>query len=375
MSKKIDKNSSIPAYQQLAVLLKEQIMSENLEIDSYITPEVKLAKEYSVSRMTARAALEILQDEGIIMPDGPRGKKLAKKPENSANKKMEDRNDIIIGVYPFRAMQYDDIYFGKMLDGITAGALKNKLKLKFIHRQSPGSPDGAFIETLLKENIAGILWTGPFSYEGKERTELEENNVPVTLLNYKDVIGNADYVTSNHFGGTSFLMDSLFHMGHKRIAIISAYSSEFAFAKERLAAYKEAHKKYGIELSENLIVNIVNPENPIWKNDLYEKISYLMAKSKPDALFVSAGALLYPVMNNLMEIGLRIPYDISVVCFDEMNLPDNMPKVTCVRQQVEKAASLAIDILYKRINNKNAKRFEIVIDPEFIPGSSCTFCK
>ena len=374
MTKNIDKNSSVPVYQQLAILLKEQVLSQNQEIGSYITPEVKLAKEYSVSRMTARAALEILQDEGIIMPDGPRGKKIAKIPEDSSNKKMDISNDIIVGVYPFRAMQYDDIYFGKMLDGITDGALKNKLKLKFLHKQASDSPDGTFIKNLMKEDIGGILWTGPIPYEGRERLELEENGIPVVLFNSRDKLGKVDYVTSNHFGGASFLMDSLFHMGHKKIAVISTYS-EFEFSRERLEAYKETHKKYGIGISQSLMLSVSGPENPSWASDLKEKISALMTKSRPDAIFVSAGSLLYPVMKNLMEIGLRIPYDISVVCFDEINLPDNMPKVTCVRQQVEKTASLATDILHKRINNKNAKRFEITIDTEFIPGNSCGFCK
>lgn len=65
MKEKIDKNSKIPLYIQLADIFIENIeknMNENDKLDT----EREISKQYSLSRVTVRQALDYLQKNGYI---------------------------------------------------------------------------------------------------------------------------------------------------------------------------------------------------------------------------------------------------------------------------------------------------------------------
>ena len=59
-------DSIIPLYHQLKIILREKVESGEYKADQMIPSEVKLAREYNVSRATARKALEDLTREGLF---------------------------------------------------------------------------------------------------------------------------------------------------------------------------------------------------------------------------------------------------------------------------------------------------------------------
>ena len=72
-SEKVDPLSAIPAYAQLALIVRKQIESGQLEVDRPIPSETTLCQEYGVSRGTARRAVEMLRDHGLIVTVQGRG--------------------------------------------------------------------------------------------------------------------------------------------------------------------------------------------------------------------------------------------------------------------------------------------------------------
>ena len=56
----LDKNSLIPLYVQLENLLLEMIESGELKVGDIIPSENELSKNYSISRMTAKKAIDSL---------------------------------------------------------------------------------------------------------------------------------------------------------------------------------------------------------------------------------------------------------------------------------------------------------------------------
>ncbi|MGD9212780.1 MAG: GntR family transcriptional regulator [Desulfobacteraceae bacterium] len=63
---KIDKQSHLPAYVQLASILKQRISSGIYQSGSRLPSEVSLAKHFSLSTMTARQAIGVLVEEGLV---------------------------------------------------------------------------------------------------------------------------------------------------------------------------------------------------------------------------------------------------------------------------------------------------------------------
>lgn len=69
----IDTDSFTPAYYQLARLLYERIMSGGLRPGDRVPSENELSDRYDISRMTARKALSLLADEGLLRRDRGKG--------------------------------------------------------------------------------------------------------------------------------------------------------------------------------------------------------------------------------------------------------------------------------------------------------------
>lgn len=63
----LNKESSIPLYQQLIDAIVAQITSGQLKINDRIMTENELSKTYDVSRITVRKAIELLVEEGILI--------------------------------------------------------------------------------------------------------------------------------------------------------------------------------------------------------------------------------------------------------------------------------------------------------------------
>jgi DNA-binding GntR family transcriptional regulator len=70
---KIDLRSTVPAYRQLADILRAQIESGKLEPDSPVPSETTLVQQYGVARGTVRRAVEVLREAGLIVTVQGRG--------------------------------------------------------------------------------------------------------------------------------------------------------------------------------------------------------------------------------------------------------------------------------------------------------------
>lgn len=69
----IDPLSSVPVYRQVAAILRVRIESGELQPDRPVPSEAHLVQEFGIARGTARRAIEILRDEGLVITVHGRG--------------------------------------------------------------------------------------------------------------------------------------------------------------------------------------------------------------------------------------------------------------------------------------------------------------
>jgi LacI family transcriptional regulator len=73
------------------------------------------------------------------------------------------------------------------------------------------------------------------------------------------------------------------------------------------------------------------------------------------------------------EAGLRVPHDISVVGFDDIQgAAYNTPSLTTVRQPLARMGTLAAQTLLGRIESKKDEPKEIAVEPELVVRESTT---
>jgi GntR family transcriptional regulator len=69
----VDRDADRPVYKQIADILRAAITGGELAPGDRIPSEADLMARYGVSRMTARAAVQILTIEGLVGPEHGRG--------------------------------------------------------------------------------------------------------------------------------------------------------------------------------------------------------------------------------------------------------------------------------------------------------------
>ena len=70
---RVDPIAPVPPYRQIAEILRQRISSGQYRADARIPTESELVEEFEVARPTARRAMSVLREEGLIYTVPTRG--------------------------------------------------------------------------------------------------------------------------------------------------------------------------------------------------------------------------------------------------------------------------------------------------------------
>jgi len=126
----------------------------------------------------------------------------------------------------------------------------------------------------------------------------------------------------------------------------------------------------GINIDPELIVQIdTDDPTPMLG---YPFTKRLLARQKPfTAIFAYNDISAIGAIRALMEKGLRVPQDISVLGFDDIpGAAFHTPSLTTVRQPLNRMGEVAAQTLLDRIEGKREYPSEIAIEPELVVRES-----
>ncbi len=130
---------SVPLYYQLATLLSEKIVSQELRTGDRLPTEVELVEEYGISRITVRQALRILEEEGLIRREVGRGTFVTEyRPFTGALKVEGSLADVIsLGQNPVKVLEVSTVKAGPddaALMGIEVGSqIVRAVRIRLLH--------------------------------------------------------------------------------------------------------------------------------------------------------------------------------------------------------------------------------------------------
>jgi GntR family transcriptional regulator len=81
---RIDPIAPLPPYRQIADILRRRIESGQYQPDTRIPTESELIEAFEVARTTARRAIAVLRDEGLIYTVPQRGSYVARRSSASS---------------------------------------------------------------------------------------------------------------------------------------------------------------------------------------------------------------------------------------------------------------------------------------------------
>jgi LacI family transcriptional regulator len=197
--------------------------------------------------------------------------------------------------------------------------------------------------------------------------------LPAVIISGHNRLPGLTNVVLDHDLAAKLAMDHLVQLGHRKIAFMKGqvFSSDSA---ERWRAIQQAAIRAGIKVSEDLIFQLTKPGfSPEVSYPVVQK--FLKTKKDFTALFAYNDFSAIGAVRALRDSGLRVPEDVSVVGFDDVNSAAYQnPSLTTIRQPWEKMAQIAAKTLLDRLKQKRVLK-EILVEPELIVRESTGPCK
>jgi LacI family transcriptional regulator len=204
----------------------------------------------------------------------------------------------------------------------------------------------AYLQRMRHHRVDGVLLMGA-DPRGDQIEEVIVSRIPCMAVDLEVRGGRAGYVTSDNVGGSALAARHLHELGHRRIAFIGGTASTKAGA-DRLLGFLGERDRLGL------------PERPDYleEGDFYPPSGHaamsrlLDLPEPPTAVAVASDLMAAGAMQAIGERGLRVPDDVAVAGFDDIQIaPLLRPSLTTIRQDKAGLGAAAADALGRLISD------------------------
>ncbi|SDD31558.1 transcriptional regulator, LacI family [Paenibacillus sp. UNCCL117] len=240
-------------------------------------------------------------------------------------------------------------------------------KLLFGNSDENYAKEKDYVDMILSTRVDGVLFAPAGDGSAVHLQQLQKHRIPLVLLD-REVPGiQADTVLGDSKEGARRLVEHLLALGHRRIALING-SEDVSTARQRHTGYKEALKLNDIAYDEALVLHANYRD--IQDEAALDRLLHL--PDPPTAVFAANNFLAIGAIQGLRAQGLRVPDDMSVVCFDDLGLASALhPFLTVAAQPAYQFGSLGMQWLIDRIEGRAQEEPRTIILPsELIVRSS-----
>jgi DNA-binding LacI/PurR family transcriptional regulator len=323
----------VPLYQKISDDLKEQIASQKIKVGDKLPTEMELSDAYNVSRITAKRALNDLEQIGLITRS--RGKGSFVKHNLSTESDNQQATKAILFIHPF-----GDIAFGDFAQGLIPYMKQQGYNVFITHVE------------FLKESLASeitqrfdaLIYYPMNTDEYLDLLfELLALDFPVVLLD-KEIYGLPfPCVKADNFKGGYWATQYLIDSGHQKIAFMMNNGVHPPHTtRDRYLGYMNALTKAG--LSFHSLYNSPNECSAV-------AVDYFKA-SGATAMVCENDLIALSLMTSLQQSGFVIPKDLSIIGFDNIQAASlSNPPLTTIEQNFSKMGEEAAKLVLEWIQS------------------------
>ena len=207
-------------------------------------------------------------------------------------------------------------------------------------------------------------------------SKCNQSKLPITLVDsfHKDI----DSITIENKEGALIATRHLVKLGHKKLGMINGNLNSVP-AKIRLDGFKEALAESYIITDERFIISANGSLNSEFQyNDGFNKAAGYNAmkrllefeSERPTGVFISSDIQAVGAIKAIREKGLRIPDDMAIVGFDDIELSEYLG-LTTLHQPMFEMGTLAANRLTSKISGTNSKDFKKVFSTRLVIRETC----
>lgn len=258
-------------------------------------------------------------------------------------------------------------FFVSMLAGIESGLEETGYDLLTYSTRASSDPRARMRRPLGDHNTDGLLVFAD-SLDEDELRRLADRRFPVVLLHRSPPDGtDIPTVTFENKSGARKAVDHLIDVHDRRRIVYVAGPEQHEDSYWRRRGYREALDAHGIPFDPALVVTGNFEEAPADK-----AISDLLAAGVDfDGVFSGDDESAIGVMNALQRAGRRIPQDVAVVGFDDVEISRHLtPPLTTIHAPIETAGLEAVRQLVKLVRTGSTEPL-ILLPTDLVIRRSC----
>ena len=252
---------------------------------------------------------------------------------SAAARTLVKRRSQLLGVILFTGYEHPDIghpFFQEVLVGVKRGVGALGYDVLLFATEQPGSSNGrphSYLRRARHHHVDGVVLMG-VDDDDPEVQRLLGSEIPIMGVDLAVVGEHASYAASDNVGGARIAVRHLHSLGHTRIATIAGPQDKNPGA-DRLLGYRAELHALGL------------PSRPEYEQlgDFYlesgeEAMRALLAVPEPPtAVFAAADMMAIGAMRAVQAAGLRVPEDVAVVGFDDIQIAPLIDRpLTTIRQ-------------------------------------------
>ncbi len=363
----LSKNSPIPLHTQLLNELRHAILSGKLMPHSQLPGEYILIKQLGVSRATIQRAWQAAQDEGLIYRVPAKGTFVSALTTRRAA-------TTFVGCI---VAEFRYTFDGSLLNGAEELLHAKGWRLLFAQSERRLDEENRLVSRMCKEGVVGILlWPVADHAPGRFVTE-PACSVPIVQLDRAIPGAELPCVTSQNYEGAQQAMDHLLGLGHRAIAFAAWPPLDLLPVAERIRGYRDAMTAAGLPVRP--LIELGLPTESVnyqrYAHEAHEDVAFLAdtlrQRDRPTAIFAMNDLLALLVLRAAAQVGLRVPDDLSVVGFDNLELTERVvPALTTVAQNTGLIGREAVRRLLAMIDGDRPERIFTLIPTRLIVRTS-----
>ena len=353
----VDPSSELTLTEQIHVILAEEIHAGRWEVGDRLPSIADLVEMSGVGRVTMLRALDMLQKEGYIRTEGPRGTFLASiLPEGRIS---SGTIGILLPVEnPWRSFSETESWSLRYLHQIQEAAAERNYKTEVLVH--PNDADCSRIDTTegpFGDRVKGIISLFPFTRENP--TQLTPDMIPVVFaLNHSE--NCMPSVSLDSYAANYKLTLNTLRKGHRRILYFCGtpqMSSEELH--RRFEGYSAAMAQAGLSPDREAF----EESKEYGDHDTIESYcGFLRNHSDATAIVCTTGQNAVNLVRAAQSLDIQIPQDLSILAHGPQKIRYSIPdiKIAGVGAHFSKIVSVCFELLTEQERTRE-NRFDYVL--------------
>lgn len=304
---------------------------------SYQTVSKALLGRPEINEETAERIRQIAKEKGYV-------------PSFAARTIATNKSRLIAVFLP----QIASSFYNKILQGIEHLASQQGYSILLYLFENATIEDK--LDTIFSYHVDGaVIFENHFSLGILGRFAAQ--NIPILFVNSTDIPPNANQIAIDAYYGLKLAFEHLYQLDHRRILLaLSDHESEM----KRIDDVKKLPAQFdGMKLRAKIYCDNYSSA------ETFENFQIKDVQRGITAIVCTSDYIALPIMTRLQEHGLRIPDDISVIGFDDLEFSAFLnPPLTTIEQPKREFGEKIFHTLFGLMNGESNQR--MIIFPKLI---------